>query len=268
VTGGIARHAVHVPVPGGAVAAWTAGTAGTAGQPLLLVHGGGVDSRIWAEVVSPLGARYRVAGYDRRGAGQSRAVPAGDQVRDLVAVRERLFGAAPVWLVGSSFGATIALATAVRHGAAGLVLESPRFADSPGNSGRQDALRAAAAAGPGPLVDAWMADPHLAPRRPPARDLLAAVLADNVALFTAAPGADFTPPSGADLASVVRAGVPVLVLAGDRDVPAVLDHYARLVPDAGASLVRVPDAGHLVHLDDPDRFRAEVHAALLSRSPG
>ncbi|MEO3928303.1 alpha/beta fold hydrolase [Micromonosporaceae bacterium B7E4] len=255
---------MRVPVPGGALAGWTTGTAG---PRLLLVHGGGVDARIWSEVLDPLAAGCRVATYDRRGAGRSRPLPAGDPVADLRAVRAEVFGTAPAWLLGSSLGATVALAAAVRYGTAGLVLESPAFANSPADR-RQAVLRAAAGRGAPALVEAWLGDPHLGPRRPAARDLLGTVLAANVDLFTAPPAGAFTPPGSDRLRRLTGAGVPVLVLAGERDAPELLDHYAEVVPAAGGTLVRVPDAGHLVHLDAPDRWRAEVHGFLLRRSPG
>ncbi len=59
-----------VAVDGGAV--W-ADDSGGDGPPLVLLHPGVGDSRIWDPVLAPLTARYRVIKYDARGFGQSPA---------------------------------------------------------------------------------------------------------------------------------------------------------------------------------------------------
>jgi len=59
-----------VAVDGGAV--W-ADDSGGDGPPLVLLHPGVGDSRIWDPVLAPLTAKYRVIRYDARGFGQSPA---------------------------------------------------------------------------------------------------------------------------------------------------------------------------------------------------
>jgi pimeloyl-ACP methyl ester carboxylesterase len=59
-----------VAVDGGAV--WADDSEGD-GPPLVLLHPGVGDSRIWDPVLAPLTARYRVIRYDARGFGQSPA---------------------------------------------------------------------------------------------------------------------------------------------------------------------------------------------------
>ena len=85
------------------------------GPPLVLLHEGVVDSRIWQPVVPLLSERHRVIRYDQRGFGRS-PKPDGpyslvdDLVGDLDAAR--LDKAA---LAGASRGGNIALATAVER---------------------------------------------------------------------------------------------------------------------------------------------------------
>lgn len=88
------------------------------GPTVVLVHGSSVDQTTWERVVSELSGSFRVLTYDRRGHGRSGS---GDttggidqDVADLAAVI-RAFDAAPAHVVGSSFGALIALRLAARQ---------------------------------------------------------------------------------------------------------------------------------------------------------
>jgi pimeloyl-ACP methyl ester carboxylesterase len=249
-----------ISAPGATLSAWTAGH----GEPaVLLVHGGGVDSRIWDEVLDSLATRFRVGRYDRRGTGLSRDALPGDHVRDMLAVREALFGESPTWLVGSSLGASIAMAAALRGAPAGLFLESPAFADlaADGDS-RRTALFEAAASGPEALVNSWLADECLAPRRPAGRELLTAAITANTTLFTHPRDDVCVVPGSADIRRLTDERIPVVVLAGERDAAESRHRYASAVSAGGGRLVTVPEAGHLVHLDSPDRFVAELTAAI------
>lgn len=82
------------------------------GVPLVLVHGSWDSHDDWALAVPRLAGSFRVLRYDRRGHSRSER-PAGpgsvrEDVADLAALIEHL-GLAPAWVVGNSFGASIAL---------------------------------------------------------------------------------------------------------------------------------------------------------------
>ena len=102
-----------VKVDGGMV--W-ADDSGGDGPPLVLLHPGVGDSRIWEPVLAPLTARYRVIRYDARGYGQSPA-PTVEfwLLRDLVAVLGH-YGVQQAAVAGVSQGGGTAL---------GLALEQP-----------------------------------------------------------------------------------------------------------------------------------------------
>jgi pimeloyl-ACP methyl ester carboxylesterase len=89
-----------------------------AGDPLVLVHGAFTDHTSWRFVVPGLAESYRVLSYDRRGHSRSErpAAPGGRRTDedDLVALIETL-ELAPVHLVGSSHGSSIALSVAARR---------------------------------------------------------------------------------------------------------------------------------------------------------
>jgi NAD(P)-dependent dehydrogenase (short-subunit alcohol dehydrogenase family)/pimeloyl-ACP methyl ester carboxylesterase len=88
---------------------------GAAGQParqpvIVLVHGYPDSSQVWHKVVGPLSARYRVAAYDVRGAGDSSA-PAHTAayeldhlVADLAAVADAVSPEQPIHLVAHDWG--------------------------------------------------------------------------------------------------------------------------------------------------------------------
>jgi 3-oxoadipate enol-lactonase len=102
-----------VKVDGGAV--W-ADDSGGDGPPLVLLHPGVGDSRIWDLVLPALTAKYRVIRYDARGFGQSPAPAVKfSLLRDLVAVLDH-YGVQRAAFVGCSQGGASAL---------GLVLDQP-----------------------------------------------------------------------------------------------------------------------------------------------
>jgi pimeloyl-ACP methyl ester carboxylesterase len=85
---------------------------GAGAPPVVLVHGSWDSHRVWDLVVPRLAEVFRVLTYDRRGHSQSeRDVGQGsvrEDVADLAALLEHL-GLVPAWVVGNSFGASIAL---------------------------------------------------------------------------------------------------------------------------------------------------------------
>src|SRR5262245_8501230 len=85
---------------------------GTGKIPIVLVHGSWDSHHDWDLVVPRLAESFRVITYDRRGHSQSERPSAQgrihEDVADVAALIEH-FGLAPAWVVGNSFGASIAL---------------------------------------------------------------------------------------------------------------------------------------------------------------
>ncbi|MFJ4190989.1 alpha/beta fold hydrolase [Kitasatospora sp. NPDC089509] len=86
------------------------------GDPVVLLHGGGVTADSWFAQIPALAAHFRVHAPERRGHGRTRdvegPVTSGLLAADTVALIETL-AAGPVHLVGWSAGATVALRTAL-----------------------------------------------------------------------------------------------------------------------------------------------------------
>ncbi len=91
---------------------------GSAGEPLVLVHGSWDDHRFWDFVVPDLSHSCQVLTYDRRGHGQSERPTGQGSVREDVADLANLIEVlrlAPAHIVGSSFGGCIVLRLAAER---------------------------------------------------------------------------------------------------------------------------------------------------------
>src|SRR5690242_8469772 len=79
------------------------------GHPLVLIHGGYMDRRMWDDQFHAFAKQYRVIRYDVRGFGKSElpGVPYADR-QDLYALLKHL-GVEKTYLLGLSLGGMIAL---------------------------------------------------------------------------------------------------------------------------------------------------------------
>src|SRR5438067_31056 len=88
------------------------------GPPVVLLHGGLGDYRSWLPHLPLLASRHRVVAFSRRYSHASRCIADPDRhslsidVADAAALLERL-GARPAHLVGTSYGALVALKLAL-----------------------------------------------------------------------------------------------------------------------------------------------------------
>jgi pimeloyl-ACP methyl ester carboxylesterase len=110
--------------------------AGThSGAALILLHGGMGDLASWAHQIRALAPRHRIVAYSRRHSHPNRngavdrarfADRVSDDVNDLLALQDEL-RLGPAHLIGTSYGALLALAAALRSPArvASLVLAEP-----------------------------------------------------------------------------------------------------------------------------------------------
>lgn len=85
------------------------------GNPILFIHGFGLDSRMWDPQVKELTKNHKVITYDLRGFGNS-SVPRDkySHIDDLNTLLEHL-GVSRVSLVGHSFGGEIALSYTLKY---------------------------------------------------------------------------------------------------------------------------------------------------------
>jgi 3-oxoadipate enol-lactonase len=234
-----------------------------AGPPVLLLHAGGMDGRMWHPLVERLEDRYWLIVPDLRGHGTTPLPPEEfSNVEDVLTVIDDL-GLDRVTVVGASFGGFVALqlATAAPERVRGLVLmASPLDIDD--WSPEMDAFRARESE----LVEAGDIDGAVALNvrtwvREPEVEELVAEMARRA--FELQVGVEVHMREQAvDLGAIA---VPTLAISGGRDFPdfaRIADRIAAEVP--GAVRAEVADAGHLIALERPDAS-AELLVPFLER---
>ncbi len=236
------------------------------GEPLVLVHAGIADGRMWDGQVEALARRYRVVRYDMRGFGKTALVEGPySHHEDLRGLLDSLeIGRAH--LVGCSMGAGVVLDFALRYpervGALVLVgsavggfegdFELPEqwdqlvAADEAGDLGRVSELE----------VQIWVDGPRRRPEDVDAsvRDLVREM--NLIALQNEASGlgAELSPdPSAVDRLTEIVA--PALILVGDSDQPMTLvaaDLLAKKLPNARKAVMT--GTAHLPNMERPEEF--------------
>ena len=161
------------------------------GRPVVLLHAGGLDSRMFEHDMPKLEKVAAVLRYDRSGSGRSPAATGPiDRVEELRTVSNEAFDGRPCALVGSSYGGQLAIDFALAHPTlvAGLMLIGPGLTghqDSDQRRMRMEALAAAARRGGSALAALWLNDPHLCPHGfpTPIEQQVRDMLQDNAGLF-------------------------------------------------------------------------------------
>lgn len=232
-------------------------------NPVLLLHGVGLDHRMWQRCLPELGRDHWVAAPDLPGHGTAGPVSPGLTLDELAtSVRRRLTG--PVHLVGFSLGALVAQQLAARRPdlVRSLVLVSSVTERSPEQSAavgdrlrtaEQDFAASAEAALNRWMTPQWQADePQLAEQL--RRTLLRNDLESYLACYRVFATAD------AELVGrLPEITAPTLAITGGDDPGSTAEMTARLaaaIPDARS--VVVPGAKHLLPLQRPEQLCAEI----------
>jgi len=257
-----------IDVDGGTV--WSDDSGGD-GRPLVLLHPGVGDSRIWDPVLPTLAEKYRVIRYDARGFGQSPAPTVKHSLlRDLIAVLDH-YRIERTAIVGCSQGGASALGLALDHPArvSALVLLCPGIPGFP--FGEDDPEEG------DELFEEYQ-------RAEAARDVEA--MAGVIQRIWGRSGA--TPDAMEQFRSAARASlnvgdleeedeavfdrlelisVPTSLLVGDADFPPlVLADKAAATRIVDCDLVLAPGMDHLPPLRDPQLVLATIAETLARAS--
>jgi 3-oxoadipate enol-lactonase len=232
----------------------------------------GTRLEMWDPQMAALSARYRVLRYDSRGHGRSDAPQGpydiGMLAGDACALLDAL-GIAKVHFCGLSKGGMVGQRLAIDHGSrlASLVLCATAAHLPPAELWNQR-IEQTAREGMEPVVDAvtqrWFTEAFRVPPRPELEQVRAMILA--------------TPPQGyggccaaiRDMDQRAALGAirtPTLLIAGADDPATTVDVMRGLergIP--GARLVVIPQAAHLVNIEQAERFNATLLGFLDAQS--
>ena len=248
-----------------------------AGHPLVLVHAGIADSRMWDDQFAAFAKQYRTVRYDLRGFGRTEMVAGPFSHREDLHGLLRFLGIDRAHLLGCSMGgATIIDFALERPGLISALV--PVCAGVSGNkrSGPPPKewaeLEAADRAGDLERVSElevriWVDGPHRTPDQvdPAIRDKVRAM--NLIALRTPEDlGSEgrLDPPAIGRLGEI---GAPTLVIVGDLDQPHVVATADRLAAAvAGARRAVIAGAAHLPNMERPAEFNRLV-LDFLARAP-
>jgi pimeloyl-ACP methyl ester carboxylesterase len=248
------------------------------GIPLLLVHGYPLNRQMWQPQIDGLKQYVRILAPDLRGHGDSQAVPGPYSMDlfadDLAAFLDALRIDEPVVLCGLSMGGYIAFAfyRKYAHRLRGLILAATRaIPDSPeARQGREAAALLARQRGIAVIAEG-MAPRLLSPKTLQSRPELVQRVREIMlhssleGVLGDLDGLKDRPDSSPTLAQI---NLPTLVIAGADDQLIPLEETeAMRNAIAHSQMVVIPDAGHLLNLEQPQVFNAAVRDFLSQFQP-
>jgi 3-oxoadipate enol-lactonase len=249
---------------------------GTSGETIVFSHGLLWGTELFEPQVAALRERYRCIAWDHRGQGRS----AGDHRhcigmelvwQDAVALLDQL-GVGRVYFVGLSMGGFVGMRVAARRPdlVKKLILIETSIGPEPiENVGRYRLLTAVYRT-LGPRIVAGRVAPIMLGKTIMADPARKAQVARFVQLMTRRRDVWKAVNGVIDRAGIAESELrqikaPTLVVVGDEDVATPLAKAQQIVATiAGASLVRIPRAGHSSTLEEPAAVTAAIEAFLGS----
>jgi len=240
------------------------------GLPVVFVHGNWTTSLFWRPVLDRLPAGYHAITPDLRGRGETRAEEHDYSVPRLaadVALLMDHLGLSSAHLVGHSLGTAVVLALALadRTRARSLTLVAPAWPDGMPRAYHLPERQRFAQENFSIFSAAFRAIAPTAPDDAFLQELMAtshrqapeATMATLDALCDWAPGE----------ALRALAGVPALVVGGERDMLSTLDVGKRTADLLGARHTVIPGVGHSPNLEAPDTF-VSIFDSFVKNRPG
>jgi pimeloyl-ACP methyl ester carboxylesterase len=236
------------------------------GDPVVFVHGLGLDSRIWDDQVESIPESYETLVYDLRGHGESDAPETGysykhyaDDFGTLISECVSL----PVHIVGLSMGGAIAFKYTREHPehVRSLTLVGTHISGYTAFENWPNLHKVSRSDGPDAAREMWKSF-----------RLFASVKSDEnrwnklcgiVDRFSCAPWLDPNPRynDDDDFANTEEVVVPTLIASGtlDPDFRPISEHLALKLPDARFESF---NCGHLVNFELPGEFNEALRAFL------
>lgn len=244
------------------------------GYPLLLIHAGVADSRMWDEQFPVFAQNYRTIRYDLRGYGKSQFPAEHFTSHEDPVELLKFLNIQQAHVIGISFGSEIALDFTLTHPemVASLVIVAPSVGGTRSSEQVQRFIEAEdAALERGDLEAAtelnlrlWVDGPERTPEQ--VNPLVRKRVHDMQYHAFTVPVPDgiedlsLRPPAIARLSEIQ---VPTLVLVGDYDLPdkqALAQQLVDQIPHA--QQIVIPGVAHMVNMEQPEQFNQLVLAFL------
>ena len=248
-------------------------SAAGAGEPVVFIHGLGLDAAMWDAQWPVLQQEYRTIRYDVRGFGASTVPDAPySHADDLLGLLDFL-GARPAHVVGLSMGGRVGLRFALDypHAVRSLTLIDPALEGFPWSDAwtrKMNAIQEAAKSGDlARAKQLWLAHEIFAPARRDAR--CAAALAAMVGRYSAWHWHNVDPhrkPAMAAIEALGTVAARTLVILGELDLPdfkAVAHRLAAEIP--GAVLRTIAGTGHMANMEAPEAVNDLLLAHLRAQ---
>ncbi|WP_030572259.1 alpha/beta fold hydrolase [Streptomyces aureocirculatus] len=244
------------------------------GTPLVLLHGGFVDHRMWDDQIARFSRNFRVIAPDVRGHGWSANASVPFRQTDDLAALLRHLDVGPAVLVGLSMGAGIAVDTAIEHPdlvralvVSGAGTSEPEYAD-PWVKGIQAEWARAAATGDAAAFAAahlsFVAGPHRTfdDVEPSVVHRVRDMVTHTLSKHTGAEPPKILPVTDT-WARAAEIDVPVLALSGavdSEDCLAMAERLASSVVDGRT--VTIEGCAHYPNMERPDAFNDALQTFL------
>jgi 3-oxoadipate enol-lactonase len=236
------------------------------GQPVLLLHAGIADCRMWNDQFGPLSVEHTVIRCDLRGFGNTpRGTVRFSHYRDVATLLDSL-GIENVNLVGASFGGSVAIdfALAFPQRTRSLILCAPAVSGAVPSAEmltidsteeafltRGDLAWAAAF-----NVRTWVVGPYRQPGdvSTTLQQRVTEMQLHNYSIPTPA-GAKSVPLEPRAITRLEEIRVPTLVMIGEKDIPSfqsLSEIVAKRIPHT--KKIVVPGAAHMINMEQPEMF--------------
>lgn len=239
------------------------------GQPLLLVHAGIGDSRMWDDQVPVFAEQYRVVRFDARGYGQTELVPGKYSYHDDIYGMMRFLAIERAFVLGCSMGGAAAVDFTLAHpemvaalipvcsGVSGLKRRG--MSDAQAEKMEEAYLRGDFETCGEIMCQVWVDGPSRTPEQ--ANPAVRRKVYEMVQIVLRAPDevgeeVEAEPPALDRLGSI---HAPTLVIYGDLDQPSILEASEVLATGIpGARKVLIPGTAHAPNMEKPAEFNRAV----------